>query len=242
MGGTGGSGEAPDGRFGEAGGVFRGERSGFGGGNSQPSPGKNISNLEQQVQISALQAQVHELVAQKAAITVHTLTEQFALLKTENASLKSANESLTADVARLTQQSNNHTCPPTAASTIPDLASIDMNAVMQLTPSQLNTLDAGLRRLRTRILATTDGLALRRLVENEVPLLLMSVGVSMDLYVGSFDGWHDFCARGNSSQFRLEALYSHRRKNIEGLAGWTSYAMTICLDVVYKLCVWRNIS
>ena len=182
------------------------------------------------------------MVAQKAAITAHTLAAQLTLLTTENTSLKSANVSLTAEVARLTQQSNNHTCPPAATSTVPDLASIDMNAVMRLSPSQLHTLDAGLRRVRTHILATTDAVALRRVVENEVPLLLMSVGVTMDLYVGSFDGWHDFCARGNSSEFRLEALYSHRRKNIEGLAGWTSYAMTICLDIVYKLCLWRNIS
>jgi hypothetical protein len=192
--------------------------------------------------MSALQAQVHELVAQKAAITVHTLTEQLALLTTENASLKSANESLAADVARLAQQSNNHTCPPAPASKVPDLASIDMNAVMQLSPSQLNTLDAGLRRVRTRILATTDAVALRRLVENEVPHLLMSVGVDMDLHVGANDGWDRFIERGNSSEFRLESLYSHRRKNVENFACWTSYAMIICLDVVHKLWIWRNIS
>ena len=201
------------------------------------------SDAEMQVQFSTLQAQVHALAAQNAAITVHSLTAQLALLMTENASLKSANESLTAEVARLTQQSNKHTCPSPA--TIPDLASIDMNTMMQLSASQLDTLDAGLRRVRARILATTDARALRRLVENEVPLLLMSVGVSIDLHVGrdgNNAGWHDFCECGNSSEFRWEALYSHRRKNVENFADWTSYAMIICLDVLYKLCLWRNIS
>jgi len=113
---------------------------------------------------------------------------------------------------------------------------------MQLSPSQLNTLDAGLRRVRARILATTDALALRRLVENEVPFLLVSVGVSMDLYVGSDDGWDLFLERRNSSECRWESLYSHRRMNVEKLGCWTSYAMIICLDVVHKLCLWRNIS
>ena len=153
--------------------------------------------------------------------------------------MKPANESLTAEVARLAQQSNSHTCPP--AATIPDLGSIDMNVVMQLGPSQLNTHDAGLRRVRARILATTDDKALRRLVENEVPLLLMSVGVAMDLYVRK-SGWNDFRNRENSPDFRLEVLYSRRRGNVESLADWTSYAMIICLDVFYKLCLWRNIS
>ena len=70
---------------------------------------------------------------------------------------------------------------------------------MQLSACQLNTLDAGLRRVRARILAAPDAHAVRRLVENEVPLLLMSVGVSMDLHVGSGSGWLDFSERGNSS-------------------------------------------
>ena len=161
-------------------------------------------------------------------------------MKPANEPLKSAYESLTAEVARLTQQSNNHTCPP--AATIPDLASIDMNVVMQLSPSQLNTLDAGLRRVRARILATTDSKALRRLVENEVPLLLMSVGIAMDLYVRTRPGWDDFCDRGNSPESRLEVIYSRRRGQVEGFADWTSYALIICLDVFYKLCLWRNIS
>jgi len=50
-----------------------------------------------------------------------------------------------------------------------------------------------------RILATAVARALRRLVEYERPLLLMSVGTSIDLHVGRDGkdaGWHDFCAWG----------------------------------------------
>jgi len=222
-----------------------------------------------------MQAQLHALAAQNAAITVHTLTAQQALLAAENAALKSANESLkseneslksaneslksanespksvnvslksrneplTVEVARLAQQPNNHTCPP--AATIPDLASINMNAVMQLSPVQLNTLDDGLRHMRTRILATTNDRALRRLLENEVPLLLMSVGVAIDLYVGSDGGWKVFCEQGNPPEFRWVVLHGYRRKSVEYAGEWISYAAVTCLDVVYKLCVWRNIS
>ena len=104
-----------------------------------------------------------------------------------------------------------------------------MNVIMQLSPSQLNTLDAGLRCVRARIPAATIDSAFRRLVEKEVTLLLMSVGVTMDLYIGLDDGWDAFCERGNSSEFRLESLYSCRRKSVENCGDWTSYASIICL-------------
>jgi hypothetical protein len=51
MGDAGGIREARKGRLGEAEGGFGGERSDFGGGNSQPSPGKNISNQGRSIPI-----------------------------------------------------------------------------------------------------------------------------------------------------------------------------------------------
>jgi len=64
---------------------------------------------------------------------------------------------------------------------------------------------------------------LQQLVENEVPLILIPVGIS----IGS-SRWREFCERVNSSEFRWQTLCSHRSKNVKEFANSTSYAMVIC--------------
>ena len=197
--------------------------------------------------MNALSAQyaaitVNAFTAQNVALTVNMLTAQNATLNTENASLKSTNESLATEVAQLRQQLENHTRPPAGTATIPDVVSIDMNAIMNLDARQLKTLDVGLRLVRARILNETRADALCLLVELEVPALLASVGIRMDLEVWAVDGWSFFCDRENPSQARWHNLCGYRRMNVDHMASWVSYAMVISLDVMDKLCRWRNIS